>query len=58
MSIPDAERIGIGQVRAREVLGPELLRRVERSARRKREAEREYEQAAVRVGRLGLAHGT
>ena len=40
----------------REELGPELLRRVERAARRRREAEREYEQAIVRAGRLGLAH--
>ena len=53
-SIADAERIGQG--RAREELGPELLRRVERAARRRREAEREYEQAVVRAGRLGLAH--
>jgi hypothetical protein len=28
---------------------------VERAARRKREADREYEQAVVRAGRLGLA---
>ncbi len=53
-SIADAERIG--QVRAREELGGEVLRRVERAARRKREAEHEYEQAVVRAGRLGLAH--
>ena len=53
-SIADAEQIG--QRRAREVLGPDLLRRVERAARRKREAEHEYEQAVVRAARLGLAH--
>jgi hypothetical protein len=53
-SIADAERIG--QERAREALGPELLRRVERTARRWREAEREYEHAVARAGRLGLAH--
>lgn len=39
--IADAEQIGQG--RAREELGPELLRRVERAARRKRDAEHEYE---------------
>jgi hypothetical protein len=53
-SIADAERIGHGRVRAE--LGPELLRRVERAARRRREAEREYEQAVIRAERLGLAH--
>ncbi|MBV9193888.1 MAG: hypothetical protein JO168_07050 [Solirubrobacterales bacterium] len=53
-SIADAERIG--HERAREELGPELLRRVERAARRRREAEREYEHAVVRAGGLGLAH--
>ena len=53
-SIADAERIG--QWRAREELGGEVLRRVERAARRKREAEDEYEQAVVRAGRVGLAH--
>ena len=53
-SIADAEQIG--QRRAREVLGPDLLRRVERAGRRKREAEHEYEQAVVCAARLGLAH--
>ena len=53
-AIADAEQIG--QRRAREELGPEVLRRVERAARRKREAEHEYEAAIVRAGRLGLAH--
>ena len=53
-SIADAEQIG--HERAREELGPELLRRVERAARRRREAEREYEHAVVRAGGLGLAH--
>ncbi|MGA8339777.1 MAG: hypothetical protein WB761_33885 [Solirubrobacteraceae bacterium] len=53
-AIADAERIGQG--RAREELGPDLLRRVERAARRKREAEHEYEQVVVRAARLGLAH--
>jgi hypothetical protein len=53
-SIADAERIG--QERVRSEMGPELLRRVERAARRRSEAEREYEQAVIRAGRLGLAH--
>jgi len=53
-AIADAEQIG--QARAREELGPQLLRRVERAARRKREAELEYEEAIVRAGRLGLVH--
>jgi len=53
-AIADAEQIGQG--RAREELGPQLLRRVERAARRKREAELEYEEAIVRAGRVGLVH--
>jgi hypothetical protein len=53
-AIADAEQVGQGRSRAK--LGPELLRRVDRAARRKREAEHEYEQAIVRAGRLGLAH--
>jgi hypothetical protein len=53
-TIADAEQTG--QRRAREELGPDLLRRVERAGRRKREAEHEYEQAVVRAVRLGLAH--
>ncbi len=52
--IADAEQIGQG--RAREELGPELLRRVEHAARRKRDAEHEYEQAIVRAGRLGVTY--
>jgi len=52
--IADAEQIGHG--RAREELGPQLLRRVERAARRKREAELEYEEAIALAGRLGLVH--
>jgi len=53
-AIADAEQIGHG--RAREELGPQLLRRVERAARRKREAEFEYEEAIGVAGRLGLVH--
>jgi hypothetical protein len=53
-AIAEAERIG--QQRAREELGSEVLRTVERAAQRKREAENTYEQAVLRAGRLGLAH--
>jgi hypothetical protein len=53
-SIANAERIGQGRVR--EEMGPELLRRVQRAARRRREAESEYEEAVIRAGRLGLPH--
>ncbi len=52
-AIADAERAG--EARARGELGADLLRRVERAARRKQEAESEYEQAVVRAARLGLA---
>ena len=52
-AIADAERIG--HARAREQLGTEVLRAVERAAQRKREAERTYEQAVGRAARLGLA---
>jgi hypothetical protein len=66
-AIADAGRIG--HARARQQLGTEVLRAVERAAQRKREAERTYEQAVGRAARLGLvqreiaaaagvAHGT
>ena len=66
-AIADAERIG--HAHAREQLGTEVLRAVERAVQRKREAERTYEQAVGRAARLGLvqrdiaaaarvAHGT
>jgi hypothetical protein len=45
-----------GQSRARAEDGKEMLRAVERSARRRREAERDYEQAITRAVTLGLAH--
>ena len=45
-----------GQDRAREQLGKDLLRTVERAARRRREIEHDYEQAIRRAERLGLAH--
>jgi hypothetical protein len=53
-AIADAERIG--QQRAREELGREVLRAVERAAQHKHEAENGYEQAILRAARLGLAH--
>jgi DNA-binding NarL/FixJ family response regulator len=45
-----------GHTRARQELSSDLLRRVERAARRRRESEREYEDAVVRAARIGLAH--
>jgi hypothetical protein len=53
-AVAQAEQVG--QARARRELGNELLRRVERTARRSREATAEYEQAIARAARLGLAH--
>ena len=58
-----------GQQQARTALSRELLARVERSARRRREAEHDLHQAIARAARLGLpqrdiasaaqlAHGT
>jgi biotin synthase-related radical SAM superfamily protein len=53
-TVAQAEQIGYS--RARRELGSELLRRVERTARRTREATAEYEQTVARAARLGLAH--
>ena len=53
-AVANAEQIG--QARARDALGSDLLRRAERAARRKRDAEADYEQAIARAARLGLAH--
>lgn len=53
-AIADAEQIG--HARAREELGRDVLRSVERAAQRKRDAEQGFEQAALRAARLGLAH--
>ena len=39
-----------------QALGGEVLRQVTRAAKRKREADGEYEQAVTRAGRLGLSH--
>jgi DNA-binding NarL/FixJ family response regulator len=53
-AIADAERAG--QQRAREELGDDVLRRVTRAARRKRQAEDEYEREVKCAARLGLSH--
>lgn len=53
-AIADAELAG--ELRARDALGAEALREVARAARRKREADGEYEQVIKRSGRLGLSH--
>jgi hypothetical protein len=52
--IADAERTG--QLRARRALSTDVLRHVTRAAKRKREADSEYEQAIARAGRIGLSH--
>ena len=53
-AIADAKRTG--QLRARRALSTDVLRHVTRAAKRKREADSEYEQAVTRAGRLGLSH--
>jgi hypothetical protein len=53
-AVADAEQRG--QQRARAALSRELLTRVERAARRRREAEHDLHQAIARAARLGLAH--
>ncbi len=53
-AIAEAERTG--EVRARSALGAEVLKQVARAAKRKRDADREYEQAIKRAGRVGLSH--
>lgn len=53
-AIADAERAG--ELRARQELSTDVLRHVARAAKRKREADTEYEQAITRAGRLGLSH--
>jgi len=44
-----------GQQAARDRVGPQLLREVERTAKRLREATRDHEAAIVRAARAGLA---
>ena len=53
-AIAEAERAG--KLRARGDLGADVLRQVARAAKRKRDADDEYEQAIRRAGRLGLSH--
>jgi DNA-directed RNA polymerase specialized sigma24 family protein len=53
-AIAEAERTG--EQRARGALSADLLRQVARAAKRKRDADSEYEQAIRRAGRLGLSH--
>ena len=53
-AIAEAERAG--ELRARGDLGADVLRQVARAAKRKRDADDEYEQAIRRAGRLGLSH--
>jgi DNA-binding NarL/FixJ family response regulator len=53
-AIANAERTG--ELRARHELSTDVLRQVTRTAKRKREADAEYEQAVSRAGRLGLSH--
>ena len=53
-AIAEAERTG--ELRARSALGAEVLKQVARAAKRKRDADSEYEQTIKRAGRLGLSH--
>ena len=53
-AIAEAERTG--ELRARTALGAEVLRQVARAAKRKREADSEYDQTIRRAARLGLSH--
>ncbi len=53
-AVADAEQCG--QHRARAALSRELLNRVERTARRRREAEHDLHQEIARAARLGLTH--
>ncbi len=53
-AIADAEREG--EQRARQELSADVLRQVTRAAKRKHDADTEYEEAISRAGRLGLSH--
>ncbi|MGZ6575425.1 MAG: hypothetical protein ACXVH3_35215 [Solirubrobacteraceae bacterium] len=46
----------MGEDRARDELRTDILRRVERAANRKREADIDCDQAIDRAARLGLSH--
>ena len=53
-AIADAERVG--EERARDELRTDLLRKVERAAKRKREVDTDYDHVIDRAARLGLSH--
>src|SRR5437763_991124 len=53
-AIAEAERIG--EERARNELRTDILRKVERAAKRKREVDVDYDHAIERAARLGLSH--
>lgn len=53
-AIANAERIG--ELRARQELSGDVLRQVARAAKRKHDADREYERAVGRAARIGLSH--
>jgi O-acetyl-ADP-ribose deacetylase (regulator of RNase III) len=53
-AIAEAERIG--EARARAELRTDILRNVERAARRKREADADCDYALARAARIGLSH--
>ena len=53
-ALADAEQAG--ERRARQELSGDVLRQVTRAAKRKRDADSEYEQAVARAARLGLSH--
>jgi DNA-directed RNA polymerase specialized sigma24 family protein len=53
-AIADAEHDG--ELHARQDLSGEALRQVTRAAKRKHDADTEYEHAITRAGRLGLSH--
>jgi hypothetical protein len=53
-AIAEAERVG--EERARQELRTDLLRKVDRAAKKKREADTDYEHAVHRAARLGLSH--
>jgi DNA-directed RNA polymerase specialized sigma24 family protein len=53
-AIANAERVG--EQRARDELRTDILRRVERAAKRKREVDTDYDHAIDRAACLGLSH--
>ncbi len=53
-AIANAEQTG--HERARRALSGDVLKRIDRAAKRKHEADAEYEGAVQRAGRLGLSH--